>query len=190
MAPWWGKPSSKEVKRKENTDCFINTIQRKSKSASEEKRNDKSRGSSRHLSDTISEKGSISPVPSRSPSPPTHVFCCQIAERPHAQALPLPGLHLPSANHANSGINVTPKLESTTGSKPSLDFPLPKPGYVLNRGQPTDAEGDVATASVCSDSSVDSDDQSNSHVLSPLASDCENGNRTAMQSSFRWVYFH
>ncbi|TKY70954.1 Mitogen-activated protein kinase kinase kinase YODA [Spatholobus suberectus] len=177
MPLWWGKSSSKEVKRKENRGSIIDTIQRKL---------NKSRGSRRHRSDTILEKGSRSLVPSRSPSPSTHASRCQsFAERPLAQPLPLPlpGTHLPAANRANSGTSVTSKLESTRGSKSSLYFPLPKPGCVSNREEPTDAEEDIATASVSSGSSIDSDDLCDSHFLSPLASDCENGNRAIVHSA-------
>ncbi|XP_061337299.1 LOW QUALITY PROTEIN: mitogen-activated protein kinase kinase kinase YODA-like [Gastrolobium bilobum] len=185
MPSWWGKSSSKKGNRKENRESIIETIQRKLKSTSGEKRNDKSRGSRRHHNEIISEKGSRSLEPSRSSSPSTHVSRCQsFAQRPRAQPLPLPGLHLPSTNHANSGISVTSKLESNGGSKPSLYFPLPKPGYVSNREEPADAEGDIATASVSSGSSTDSDDQSDSHFLSPVASDCENGNRTTIHGTF------
>ncbi|XP_027360436.1 mitogen-activated protein kinase kinase kinase YODA-like [Abrus precatorius] len=181
MPLWWGKSSSKEGKRKENRESIIDAIQRKL---------NKSRGSRRHCGDTISQKRSKSLVPSRSPSPSTHVSRCQsFAERPEAQPLPLPRMHLPSINQANSGINATSKLENTRGSKPSLYFPLPKPGHVSNRGEPTDAEEDIATASVSSDSSIYSDDdQCDSHFLSPLASDCENGNRAIVHSTTRVVH--
>ncbi|RDX95772.1 Mitogen-activated protein kinase kinase kinase YODA, partial [Mucuna pruriens] len=180
MPSWWGKSSSKEVNRKENRENLIDTIQRKL---------NKSRGSRRHRKDTISEKGSISLLPSRSPSPSTHVSRCQsFAERPLAQPLPLPGMHLPAANHANSGTSVASKLESTRGSKSSLYFPLPKLGCLSNRGEPTDAEEDTATASVSSGSSIDSDDLCDSHFLSPLASDCENGNRATVHSNVSVVH--
>ncbi|KAI4315429.1 hypothetical protein L6164_028241 [Bauhinia variegata] len=185
MPSWWGKSSSKEVKRKANRESFIDTIQRKFKSGSEEKSNDKSGGSRRRGIDTVSEKGCRSLVPSRSPSPSAHVSRCQsFAERPHPQPLPLPDLHLSTINRTNSAINVTSKPDKAKGVKPSLFLPLPKPGCAPNSGGPTDAEGDIATASVSSNSSIDSDDPSDSRLLSPLASDCENGNRTTFRSSF------
>ncbi|KAJ1411802.1 Protein kinase domain [Sesbania bispinosa] len=146
MPSWWGKSPSKEVNRKANRESILDTIQRKLKNASEEKRNNKSGGSRRHHSGAIPEKGSKSIIPSRSPSPSMH------------------------------------------GSKPSIYCPLPKPGYVSNRGDPTDAEGDIATASVSSDSSIDSGDSADSQLVSPLESDCENGNRATINSSFRVVH--
>ncbi|XP_020215984.1 mitogen-activated protein kinase kinase kinase YODA [Cajanus cajan] len=186
MPLWWGKSSSKEVKRKENRHCIMDAIQRKL---------NKSRWSRRHRSETISEKGSISLAPSRSPSPTAHVYRCQsFGERPLAQPLPLPlpppKTHLPAANHANYGTRITAKLESssTRGSKSSLYLPLPKPGCVSNRGEPTYAEEDIATASVSSGSSIDSDDQCDSRFLSPLASDCENGNQAIINSSVSVVH--
>ncbi|KAK7836572.1 mitogen-activated protein kinase kinase kinase yoda [Quercus suber] len=92
MPSWWRKSSSKEVKKKANRESFIDSIHRKFKSASEEKCNSRSGGSCRRCSDTVSERGTRSRVPSRSPSPSTQVSRCQsFAERPHAQPLPLPG---------------------------------------------------------------------------------------------------
>lgn len=55
----------------------------------------------------------------------------------------------------------------------------------MNRADPTDVEGDLATASISSGSTIDSDDPSESRPLSPLASDYENGNRTALNSPSR-----
>ncbi|KAK9983559.1 hypothetical protein SO802_033084 [Lithocarpus litseifolius] len=182
MPSWWGKSSSKEVKKKANRESFIDSIHRKFKSASEEKCNSRSGGSRRRCSDTVSERGTRSRVPSRSPSPSTQVSRCQsFAERPHAQPLPLPGVHLPRIGRTNSGISASAKPGFDRGSK-SHFFPLPRPGCVLNRADPADAEADIATASFSSDSSIDSDDPSDSRFLSPLASDYENGNRTTMNS--------
>lgn len=182
MSSWWEKSSSKDVKRKEKRKSIIDTIQRKL---------NKSRGSRRNHSHTNSEKGTTSLVPTTSPSPSTHVSRLQsFAERPLAQPLPLPGTHCSSTNRANSGTSVTSKPESTRGSKSSLYFPLPKPGCVFNGGEPTDAEEDIGTASISSGSSIDSDDQCDSHFLSPLASDSENGNRATVHSTVRWVYIH
>ncbi|TKY60638.1 Mitogen-activated protein kinase kinase kinase YODA [Spatholobus suberectus] len=193
MPPWWGKSSSKdkEVKRKANRESIIDTIQRKLKNASEEKCNNKSGRSRRHHDESISKKGSRSLAPSRSPSPSILVSRCQsFAERPRSQPLPLPGSHLPAAFDANSGLILSSKLERAIGSKPSLYFPLPKPGYVLsNKEDPTDAEGNIATASVSSDSSIDSGNSFDSpHLVSPLAPDCENGNRATINSSFSVVH--
>ena len=185
MPSWWPKSSSKEVKKKAKREGFIDSIHRKFKSASEEKCNSRSGGSRRRCSDSVSERGTRSRVPSRSPSPSTQVSRCQsFAERPHAQPLPLPGVHLPRIGQTNSGISASAKPGFDRGSK-SHFFPLPRPGCVLNRADPADAEADIATASFSSDSSIDSDDPSDSRFLSPLASDYENGNRTTMNSPSR-----
>uniref|UniRef100_A0A2N9FVP3 mitogen-activated protein kinase kinase kinase n=1 Tax=Fagus sylvatica TaxID=28930 RepID=A0A2N9FVP3_FAGSY len=185
MPSWWGKSSSKEVKKKSNKESFIDSIHRKFKSAPEEKCNSRSGGSRRRCSDTVSERGSRSRVPSRSPSPSTQVSRCQsFAERPRSQPLPLPGVHLPSIGRTNSGISASSKPGYDQGSKSNV-FPLPRPGCVLNRA---DAEADIATASVSSASTIDSEDPSESRLLSPLASDYENGNRTAMNSPSSRIY--
>lgn len=177
MPSWWGRSSSKEAKKKPNKESFIDTIHRKLKSGFEDKSNSRSGGSRRRCNDTISERGSLSRVPSRSPSPSTQVSRCQsFVERP--QPLPLPGAHLSSFGRTDSGIS--------TPSKPEFDrvsvFPLPRPGSLPNRVDPTDAEVDLPTASVSCDSSIDSDDPLESRLLSPLASDYENGNRTTTNS--------
>ncbi|XWS38345.1 hypothetical protein CRYUN_Cryun19dG0123400 [Craigia yunnanensis] len=176
MPTWWGKSSSKEDKRKASKESFINAISRKLKITSDEKSTSISGGSRRRQCDTVSERGSLSRVPSRSLSPSKQVSHCQsFAERPHAQPLPLP---LPGVYHAgvaltNSRINASTRPGFDRGSRPSLFLPLPKPGQVSNKLDPIDAEGDVATAS------ISSDDPSDSRLLSPLTSDCENGQRTA-----------
>lgn len=64
-------------------------------------------------------------------------------------------------------------------------LPLPTPGCVPDRLDTIDAEGDLATASVSSDSSTDSDDPSDSRLLTPLTSDYENGNKSAVTSPTR-----
>ena len=184
MPSWWGKSSSKEAKKKGNKESFIDSIHRKFKSASDDKSNSRG-GSRRRCSDTVSERGTLSRIPSRSPSPSTQVSRCQsFVERPHAQPLPLPKTQHPSIGRTDSNISVSLKPEQERSPKPSV-FSLPKPGCVLNRAEPTDAEGDLATASVSSDSSIDSDDPTESRLLSPLASDYENGNRTAVNSPSR-----
>ncbi|KAL2342744.1 hypothetical protein Fmac_004029 [Flemingia macrophylla] len=182
MPSWWGKSSSKEVKKKPNRESIIETLQRKLKNASEEKCDNNS-GRLRYHDVAISKKGSGSLTPSRSPSPSAHVSRCQsFSERPSSQPLPLPGSHLPAASDANSSIILSSKLERAIGSKPSLRFPLPKPGYVY-------AEGDIGTASVSSDSSVDSGNSFDSpHIASPLAFDYQNGKRTNISSSFSKVH--
>lgn len=186
MPSWWGKSSSKEAKKKGNKESFIDTLHRKFKSGSEDKSNPRSGGSRRRSDDTISERGSLSRFPSRSPSPSTQVSRCQsFAERPLAQPLPLPRAQPPSIGRTDSSISTPSKLEVDRRSKPLLVCPVPKPCYGLNRADRTDVEGDIATASISSDSSLDSEDPSESRLLSPLASDYENGNRTAMNSPTR-----
>ncbi|EEF51206.1 mitogen-activated protein kinase kinase kinase YODA [Ricinus communis] len=177
MPSWWGKTSSKEDKKKAK-EGIIDALQRKFKIALEDKSSSKSGGSWRRSSDTVSERGSRSRVPSRSPSPSTQVSRCQsFAERPHAQPLPLPGGRHSGIGRSNSGITASIRPVLDGGSKP-LDLPLPRPGCVHNKLDHTYAEGD----SVSSVSSMDSEYPSDSRVLSPLMSDYENGNRTATNS--------
>lgn len=187
MPSWWRKSSSKEVKKKENKESFIDTIMtihRKLKSSSEEKFNSRSGGSRRRCSDTVSEMGSQSRA--LSPLTSTQVSRCQsFAERPQAQPLPLPRVQLSNIGRSDSAVNASSKPGSDREPKQLLYLPLPSPGRILSRADPTDAEGDIATASISSDSSIDSDDPSDSRLLSPMASDCEYGNRTTVNSPSR-----
>lgn len=186
MPSWWGKSSSKEAKKKAGKESFIDSLHRKFKFSSESRVNGRSGGSQGHCNDTISEKGCQSPVESRSPSPSKDVSRCQsFAERTNAQPLPLPGLHPAHVGRTDSGISISTKPRSEKGSKPLLFLPLPMPGCIGSRSNPTDLDGDMVTASVFSESSVDSDDPADSCHRSPQATDYDNGNRTAAGSPSR-----
>jgi hypothetical protein len=189
MPSWWGKSSSKEVKKKANKESFIDTLHRRFKSPSDGKLNGRPGGSRRRCSDTISERGSQSRAESRSPSPSPsskHVSRCQsFAERPHAQPLPLPGVHPASVGRTDSGIGISTKPRLQKGAKSSLFLPLPRPGCMRNKSNPTDLDGDLATTSVFSESSTDSEDPADSSHRSPLATDYDLGTRTIASSPSR-----
>jgi len=187
MPSWWGKSSSKELKKKANKESFIDTLHRRFKSPSDGNLNGRSGGSRRHCSDTISERGSQSRAVSRSPSPSSkHVSRCQsFAERPHAQPLPLPGVHLANGGRTDSGIGILTKPRSEKGANSSLFLPLPRPGCIRNRPNPPDLDGDLATASVSSESATDSDDPADSSHRSPAATDYDLGTRTTTSSPSR-----
>ncbi|KAJ1391020.1 Protein kinase domain [Sesbania bispinosa] len=182
MPSWWGKSSSKETKKKAGKESFIYTLHRKLKIPSEGRLSIISGGSRRHCNDTISEKGDRSPAESRSPSPSKVARCQSFAERPHAQPLPLPGLHPASVGRVDSEISISSKSRLEKGSKPSLFLPLPTPGCIRCRPNPADLDGDIVTASVFSDCSADSDEPADSRNRSPLATDSETGTRTAADS--------
>lgn len=178
MPSWWGKSSSKEAKKKTNKESFIDTLHRKFKIPSEGKVSNRSGGSHRRCSDTISEKGSQSRAESRSPSPSKLVSRCQsFVERPNAQPLPLPGRHPASVGRTDSGISISTKQRLEKGSKSSF-LPLPRPRCIGGRPDPTDLDGDFV-ASVYSEGSTDSEDAADSHHRSPQATDYDNGTRTA-----------
>ncbi|GMH29576.1 hypothetical protein Nepgr_031419 [Nepenthes gracilis] len=176
MPSWWGKSSSKEAKKKSGTESFIDSLQRKFKSPSDAKFDSSSGASRRHCSDVVSERGSQSRAESRSSSPSKHVARCQsFAERPHAQPLPLPAVHPANVRRTDSGINVSAKPRAEKSSK-SLFLPLPRPACIRSRPDPTELDVDLVTASVYSESSIDSDDDTRRQ--SPQASDCDNVVRT------------
>ncbi|XP_061364474.1 mitogen-activated protein kinase kinase kinase YODA-like [Gastrolobium bilobum] len=182
MPSWWGKSSSKETKKKASKESFIDTLHRKFRIPSEGKVSIRSGGTRRHCNDTISEKGDCSPAESRSPSPSKVARCQSFAERPHAQPLPLPGLHPSNVGRVDSEISISSKSRLEKGSKPSLFLPLPKPGCIRSRPNPAELDGDMVTASGFSDCSADSDEPADSHNRSPLATDSETGTRTAAGS--------
>ncbi|XP_068645682.1 mitogen-activated protein kinase kinase kinase YODA-like isoform X2 [Aristolochia californica] len=185
MPSWWGKSSSKEVKKKSNKETFIDTLHRKFKIPSDDKGNIKSAGSRRRNADALFEKDSRSRAQSRSPSPSTQVSRCQsFAERPHAQPLPLPGIHSTFGRTA-SGISLSrPGTEKCR----KVNLPLPKPDRSLQRPEGADVDGDLATASVSSGSSIDSDDPIDSRILSPRGNDYENVIKTVANSPTSVMY--
>ncbi|XP_052210007.1 mitogen-activated protein kinase kinase kinase YODA isoform X2 [Diospyros lotus] len=182
MPSWWGRSSSKEVKKKENKETFVGTIHRKLKITSEEKSRS-CKDSRRNYSDFTPENGTLSHVQLQSLSLSAQVSRCEsFSERPHAQPLPLPEDHPTSIGHTDSIVSAPEKLEFSKGSKQSLILPLPRPENLSNKSEPAYAYGDFGTASVSSDSCTDSDDPCESHLLSSQASDYENGKRTAINN--------
>nr|GMD98168.1 mitogen-activated protein kinase kinase kinase YODA [Ipomoea batatas] len=188
MRSWWGWSSSKEEKKKTTTESFIDTINRKFKIGSSEKSSGKSRSSQRCHSDNISEKGSRSRVHSRSPSPSTSIpvsRCQSFVDRPVrpcAQPLPLPVVHLSNIQHGEPESNVSAKSATEYAFKPLLTLPLPEPRLELHGQDAMDIDRDLPTATASCDSSSDIDDPTDSHLLSPRASDYENGGRTSINS--------
>ncbi|GMP70291.1 hypothetical protein CsSME_00029204 [Camellia sinensis var. sinensis] len=92
------------------------------------------------------------------------------------------GVHPANISRTDSGISVSTKPRLEKGSKPSLFLPLPRPACIRNRPDPTDLDGDAVAASFSSECSMESDDPADSRQRSPLASDYENGSRTATGS--------
>ncbi|KAF6162224.1 hypothetical protein GIB67_008353 [Kingdonia uniflora] len=187
MPSWWGKSSSKEVKKKPNKESFIDTLQRKFKAPSEEKASSRTGSSRRRGSDTVSEKGFWSQVESRSPLPSTQVSRCQsFSDRPHPHPLPLPGLHNTRNGRSDSGISL-PRLEFEKCTQPSLLSPYQKKTCSRPNGPEfVDVDGYLLTASVFSDSSTDNDTAATSCHLSPQTTDCESGSRTVANSPSRF----
>ncbi|GFY84177.1 protein kinase superfamily protein [Actinidia rufa] len=181
MLSWWGKSSSKEAKKKTSKEGIIDSLQRRFRTSSESKPASKSVGSRRCTNDAVSEKGSQSVAVSWSPSPSKQVSRCQsFIERPRAQPLPLPNLQHAGIGRTDSGISVPSKPRSEKGSKPFL--PLSRSECVRSGPEPAEVDGDVIVASFSSECSIDSDDPADSSQRSPLASDYENGSRTAAGS--------
>lgn len=188
MPSWWGKSSSKEAKKKPVRESIFDTLHRKFKFPSESKSTSRSGGSRRRSSDTFSEKGSQSRAESRSPSPSKHVSRCQsFAERPQAQPLPLPGLRPASVLRTESGISSSGKPKVEKSSKPSLFLPLPRPACIRHITDSAELDGELVIASISSECSIESDDQTDSRQRSPLESDYELGSRTTTGSPSRYA---
>ncbi|XAR71706.1 Mitogen-activated protein kinase kinase kinase [Bertholletia excelsa] len=156
MRSWWGKSSSKEAKKGTSKKSFIGSLHRKF-------------------------KGSQSRSESRATSPSKSVSRCQsFVERP--QPLPLPVLHPANVARTDSGVSIPTKPRLEKGSKQSLLLPHARPGCIQNRPDVTDLDGDGIVASFSSEYPINSDDPADSRQRSPLASDYENGGRTATGS--------
>lgn len=165
MRSWWGKSSSKDVRRKSTKESFIDIINRKLKIFTEEKSSGKSGSSRRQRNDTNS----------RSPSPSTPVSHCQVfADRTSSQPLPLPEGHSSDVHLVDSDNSASIILVTGEVSEPSLTLSLPTPRHLPH-----------GPASVSCDSSSDSDDLTDSRLPSPQTSDYENGIRTALNSPSR-----
>ncbi|GAA0147972.1 non-receptor serine/threonine protein kinase [Lithospermum erythrorhizon] len=178
--PIWWKSSSKEAKKKTTKESFIDALQRRFKS-SESKSTSPSGGSRRRGHDIVSEKGFNSQAHSRSPSPSKNVARCQsFNEMPQAQPLPLPNLHLAGIGQTDLDSRANSQLEK--GYKLQSHLPLPRPGRNPQRQERAGIDVESAIASVSSDCSTETDDPIDSQQLSPLASDCELGPRTAAGS--------
>ncbi|XP_010235807.1 mitogen-activated protein kinase kinase kinase YODA isoform X2 [Brachypodium distachyon] len=181
MPPWGGKSSSKEVK-KTARENIIDTFQQFI-SPSEHKGSTKSRGNRGRCKDSTAEKGCWSTAQSRSTSPSKEVSRCQsfAADRPNAQPLPLP----------RSRAGVTRTVSDVTDSKPILQrhdkgqqLPLPTQNRLQKRPETTECVAELATASVSSNCSIDSDDCGDSQFHSPVGNDAENVTKvTTMISS-------
>ncbi|XP_021726676.1 mitogen-activated protein kinase kinase kinase YODA-like [Chenopodium quinoa] len=184
MPSWWGKPSSKEAKKKSGDETILDAIRRKFRNLSDVKLDGSSGASRRHCIDTVSERGAQSRAESRSPSPSKeskHVGRCQsFAERPHAQPLPLPGLHPANVSRTDSGMSLSSKPRIEKSSKSSLFLPLPRPSCIRSRADPAELDSDLVTASVSSASSVESGPES--RLCSPQALDLDIGARATAGS--------
>ncbi|XP_010539223.1 PREDICTED: mitogen-activated protein kinase kinase kinase YODA-like [Tarenaya hassleriana] len=171
MPTWRGKSTPKNGKWKSKWESFLDTLNRKLRLSSARRTANRSQGTHRRHNDSISERGFRTWVPSTPPSPSAAVSRCQsFVGTPLAQPLPLP-LPLPRANSPT--ICCTDKPECDLDSKQLLFSPPPDADSV---------EGYIATASISSGSSIESDDPSDSRLLSPLTSDHDNGIKIASNS--------
>ncbi|BBN69328.1 Protein kinase superfamily protein [Prunus dulcis] len=114
--------------------------------------------------------------------PPNQYHAAKLCRTASCPATTLPRVQLSNIGRTDSGISASSKPGSDRGSNQLFYLPLPRPECVSSREDPTDAEGDIATASISYDSSTDSDDPIDSRLLSPMGSDYENGNRTTLNS--------
>lgn len=182
MPSWWGKSSCKEVKRKTNRGTFIDSIQRKIKSRLEDKKTGNSAGLGKYSIDTCSEKGSSlsdSALPSLQL---LHSHC--FAEQPHAQPLPLPMPQSPGEDAFSGDYPLSLEFHGCSKPLPISDL-LSGHGYNCEQPLALDAWGDLVTASVSSNSSIDTNDQPDSQLSSPQASDYDSGNLTAIHGPSR-----
>jgi len=172
MPTWWGKSSSKDVKKttKENLiDTFHRLI-----SPNEQKGSTKSKRNCRRGNNTAAEKVCKSTTVSRPTSPSKEVSRCQSfsADRLHAQPLPIPGVR-PRVTRAVADVNVSKPILEKRG-KPPLLLPLPKPNPLHRGPGSSDIPSEVVVASVSSNCSADSEDRADSQLQSPVGNDTNN----------------
>ncbi|KAI4330899.1 hypothetical protein MLD38_029141 [Melastoma candidum] len=182
MPSWWGKSSSKDSKKKANKESHVDSLHRKLKNPLDVRLNSKS-GVSRRHGDPALEKGPLSVAQSRLSSPPNPVSRCQsFAERGHAQPLPLPVSYPASVIRTDSGISVSkPRTERST----KLFLPLPRPSCIRVKANAADLEGDMVTASVSSECSMESDDVVDSQQRSPRTTESDHVSKTTTDSPSR-----
>uniref|UniRef100_A0A0D9VJ87 mitogen-activated protein kinase kinase kinase n=1 Tax=Leersia perrieri TaxID=77586 RepID=A0A0D9VJ87_9ORYZ len=180
MPPWWGKSSSKEVK-KSTKDNLIDTFHRLL-STNEQKRSTKSQGNRKRGKDPNAEKGCWSTAHSRSASPSKEVSRCQsfAAARAHAQPLPLPRSR---AMVARTASDVTESKASLEKRGKGQQLPLPTTNWVKPRPETTEPVADLANGSVSSSGSIDSDDPGDLRPEGPAANDAENVAKISMSNS-------
>ncbi|XP_021318961.1 mitogen-activated protein kinase kinase kinase YODA isoform X2 [Sorghum bicolor] len=171
MPTWWGKSSSKDVKKttKENLiDTFHRLI-----SPNEQKGSTKSKRNCRR-GNTAAEKVCKSTTVSRPTSPSKEVSRCQSfsADRLHAQPLPIPGVR-PRVTRAVADVNDSKPILEKRG-KPPLLLPLPKPNPLQRGPGSSDIPSEIVVASVSSNCSADSEDRADSQLQSPVGNDSDN----------------
>lgn len=185
MPTVWGKSSSRDVKKKTMKENLIDALHRFI-SPAEQKGSSKSKKIQRRSSDITSEKGFRSRAESRSTSPSSQVSRCQsFAGRPNAQPLPLPDIHTGITRTPSEVCISKPILEKR--GKPPLRLPLPRPHHIPKGLDAADLDGELATASVSSNCSIDSDDRGDSQLQSPVGNDLENSNKAVIDNHFRCV---
>ncbi|RLM73112.1 mitogen-activated protein kinase kinase kinase YODA-like [Panicum miliaceum] len=172
MPPWWGKSSSKDVKKttKEN---LIETFHRLI-SPNEQKGSTESKRNCRRGNNTAAEKVCKSTTVSRPTSPSKEVSRCQSfsVDRPHAQPLPIPGGCPRATRTVSDVIESKPILEKR--GQPPLFLPLPKPDLLHKRPGNSVVASEIVVASVSSNCSADSEDHADSQLQSPVGNDIEN----------------
>lgn len=180
MPSWWGKSSSKDVKKKTRKENFVNTLHR-FMSLAEQKEDARSERSRR--CNMASAKGCQSRVESRSTSPSTQVSRCQsFGDRPDAQPLPLPRVHSDLPRIPSRPTGVSKRILEKRG-KPLLFLPLPTDPQRLHA---MEIDQELATASVSSNCSNDNDDLADSQIQSPAGIDSATGGKDVTQQTYRY----
>jgi len=183
MPSWWGKSSSKDVKKKTRKENFVHTLHR-FMNLTEQKDDIQSERSQR--CNIASVKGSQSRVESRPTSPSTQVSRCQsFADRPDAQPLPLPRVHS-DIPRIPSRVGVSRPILEKRG-KPQLYLPLPASHCDPQRLHAMEIDVDLNTASVSSNCSTDNDDPADSQLQSPVGIDSAVGSKTTTHQHCRYV---
>lgn len=181
MPSWWGKSSSKEVKKKTTKEYSISTLNRLISPTEQRSGNVRVEGN-RMLSDKISQEGSRSRSESQSTSPSSEVSCSQsFADRPRAQPLPVPGSQC-CLTCSPSGVVASKSMLEKRGKMQRI-LPLLKRGHLCRNP-------DAIDAPVSSRCSVDSDDPADCKIHSPVVDDVVSGGKGVSNPNPRCVYYY
>ncbi|ONK63990.1 uncharacterized protein A4U43_C07F20980 [Asparagus officinalis] len=183
MPSWWGKSSSKDVKKKTRKENFVNTLHR-FMSLTDQKDDARSERSQKCNISLGREPQSRVESRAESRSTSAQVSRCQsFADRPpDPQPLPLPRVHSDIPRIQSRAVVVKPILEKR--GRPQLFLPLPASDCDSRGPHAMEIDVDLGTALFYRNCSNDNDDQADSQLQSPVGIDAATVNKDIAHRPF------